>query len=121
MKDGDFMRKTSKIFVIILITFLIVCMFNEVFALDPNTYLPSDPTNTDAQKVTEKVSVILGAIRNISAIVAVISLMVIGLKYMFGSIEEKANYKATALPYVVGIILVVAGTTIVSFIYNAVH
>ena len=62
---------------------------------------------------------ILGAIRNISIVVSVITLMIIGLKYIIGSAEEKANYKETMIPYIIGCILAVSGTTIVSFIYNA--
>ena len=58
--------------------------------------------------------------RNVSVVVAVISLMIIGLKYIFGSVEEKANYKATMMPYIIGCVLAASGTTIVTFIYNAV-
>ena len=62
----------------------------------------------------------LGAIRNISAVVSVIVLMVIGFKYILGSVEEKANYKQTMMPYIIGCVMAVAGTTLVTFIYNAV-
>jgi hypothetical protein len=47
--------------------------------------------------------------------------MIIGFKYIIGSVEEKANYKATMLPYIIGCVLAVSGTSIVSFIYNAIH
>ena len=85
-----------------------------------NTYKPSDLTNDDTKVAFDKAGIILGAVRNVSVVVAVISLMIIGLKYMFGSIEEKANYKATMMPYIIGCVLVASGTTIVTFIYNAV-
>ena len=39
---------------------------------------------------------------------------------MIGSVEERAEYKKTLIPYVIGCVLVVSITTIVSFIYNAV-
>ena len=67
------------------------------------------------------IGVVLGAIRNISVVVAVITLMIIGFKYILGSVEEKANYKATMMPYIIGCILAVSGTTLVSFIYNSVN
>lgn len=91
-------------------------------SIDPDEYDPSkNPiTKEDAGEVLDKVGVILGTIRNISAVVAVIVLMVIGIKYIMGSVEEKANYKATMWPYIIGCIMAVAGTTIVSFIYNSV-
>lgn len=91
--------------------------------IDPGFYNPtsSEPTQEDSQKFVGKVGVILGAVRNISVVISVIALMIIGIKYIFGSVEEKANYKQTLIPYVVGAVLVVSGTTLVSFIYNAVH
>lgn len=88
--------------------------------INPDDYDPfKNPITTEeSKKLLDKVGVILGAIRNISAVVAVIALMIIGFKYIIGSAEEKANYKATMWPYVIGCIMVVSGTTIVSYIYN---
>lgn len=90
--------------------------------INPDDYNPSDSpvTADDAGLFLDKVGLILGFVRNISVIIAVISLMLIGIKYMLGSVEEKANYKATMWPYVVGCILAAGGTTIVTFIYNSV-
>ena len=89
-------------------------------SINPDDYEPSTLTTDDAVEVLDKVGVILGAIRNISTVVAVIVIMVIGFKYIMGSVEEKANYKATMWSYIIGCIMAVAGTTIVSFIYNSV-
>lgn len=92
-----------------------------VTTIDPGFYRPDNPTTEEAGAVISKVGIVLGAIRNISAVVAVLALMLLGFKYIMGSAEEKANYKATLLPYIIGAIVAVSGTTIVSFIYNAVH
>lgn len=90
--------------------------------INPDDYNPStNPvTADDAGIFLDKIGIVLGFVRNISVIVAVISLMLIGIKYMLGSVEEKANYKATMWPYVVGCILAAGGTTIITFIYNSV-
>lgn len=88
--------------------------------IDPGDYKPNNPTTDDAVEVVQKVGIVLGFIRNLSVVVSVIALMIIGLKYMFGSVEQKANYKATLVPYVIGCIMAICGTTLVSFIYNAV-
>lgn len=61
---------------------------------------------------------ILGYIRNIGIVVSVIALMIIGVKFMLGSAEEKANYKETLIPYLIGIIILLAGSIIPSVIYN---
>ena len=135
------MNKLSKIFLILIITFLLTNIFNQVYAvqvqsaealsgikigstsINPDDYDPSkNPLTTDdSAEVVEKVGVVLGAIRNISAVVSVIVLMIIGVKYMLGSVEEKANYKATMMPYIIGCVMAVAGTTLVSFIYDAIN
>lgn len=90
--------------------------------IDTDLYDPSQSPISDASLdwlvVKNNVQVVLGAIRNISVVVAVISLMIIGIKYIFGSVEEKANYKQTLVPYVIGILLITSGTVIVSAIFN---
>ena len=37
---------------------------------------------------------------------------------MLGSVEEKAEYKKSFMPLIIGIILVVSATTIAAFIFN---
>lgn len=71
---------------------------------------------------TEKISTLGGNIVNIlqvvGIIIAVVVILVIGIKYLIGSAEEKAKYKETMIPYVVGALLVFAGTSIVKVVYQ---
>lgn len=115
------MKKINKIILVLIVIFLMINIYSQVFAIDPGAYRPTDATEAEAKIITDKVGIVLGVVRNISAIVAVLAIMIIGVKYILGSVEEKANYKATMMPYVIGCVLAVAGTTIVSFIYEAVH
>lgn len=130
------MRKIKKIFLIFIITFLIVNIFNVALAKDPDSsdgqngkvttinpdqYKPKDLKKEDTEGALSKVGVVLGAVRNISVAVSVIGLTVIGIKYIFASVEEKANYKATIWPYIIGFVFAIAGTTLVNFIYKSVH
>ena len=39
-------------------------------------------------------------------VIAVIVLLILGIKYMIGSASEKAEYKKTMIPYLVGAVLV---------------
>lgn len=140
MKVGDYMKIKSNIFIIIISIFMFINIFNvKAYAsyelipdaggtvkkdtstattINPDDYKPT--ANTDTTLAFQKAGVVLGAIRNISAVVSVIVLMVIGVKYMIGSVDEKANYKQTMIPYIIGCVMAVAGTTLVTFIYNAV-
>lgn len=65
----------------------------------------------------DKVKVILGYIRNIGVAVSVISLMLVGLKYMLGSVEEKAQYKETLMPIIISSFLIATVTTVPYIIY----
>ena len=58
------------------------------------------------------------AMGNVAIIASVIILMILGVKYMLGSVEEKADYKKSFMPLIIGIILVVSATTIASFIFG---
>ena len=44
--------------------------------------------------------------------------MVLGIKYMVGSAEEKASYKKTMMPYIVGAILLFGATTVATAIFE---
>ena len=50
-----------------------------------------------------------------------IILVVLGIKYMMGSAEEKAEYKKTMIPYVVGAILIFLAPMIANMIYTLVQ
>lgn len=87
--------------------------------INVDEYKPSSATsNTSVNKI---VNVILGAVRAIGSIVAVGSLMLMGIKYMVGSVEEKAEYKKTMIPYLIGIVLLFAGVNIVAMVYDVVQ
>lgn len=88
---------------------------------DVNAWVPSSISTSDVQPALNKVGIVLGTVRNISIVVAVISLMVIGLKYIFGSVEERADYKKSLMPYLIGVLMAAVGTTLVTFIFNVVY
>ena len=71
----------------------------------------------NAENITNANKVI-GFFQAIGSIVSVLALVLIGIKYMMGSIEEKAEYKETMTYYIVGAILVFAISNISAMIYN---
>lgn len=83
--------------------------------ISPNSLTANYSGTTDIQTVGQK---IMGIISTIAVVVAVIVLMVLGIKYMMGSAEEKAEYKKTMIPYLVGAILVFAAVPIANMVYN---
>ena len=61
---------------------------------------------------------IIGAIQLIGSIVSVLTLVVLGIKYMTGSVEERAEYKKTMMPYVIGAALIFAASALAQVIYG---
>lgn len=79
-------------------------------------YNPSDPG--EYTKVTSIAGNVLGIVRNIGVAVAIIALTIIGVKYMIGSVEQKAEYKKSMIPFVIGVIILASSTTLVKTIYD---
>lgn len=79
-----------------------------------DNYVPGDTvTGSDAQKITEKASFILTIITNVGIVLAVLMSAILGIKYMLGSLEERAEYKKDLVPYFIGSILLFGVCTIV--------
>ncbi len=109
-------KKVEKIMTgIVLAIFMISISLNVFAAVDPGT-IQAVETNTNG--ITELGGKIIGILSTIGSVVSVIVLIVLGIKYMMGSAEEKAEYKKTMLPYIIGAALVFAASTIASVIFN---
>lgn len=74
--------------------------------------------NGGANSLDEKVGVIATLIRTVGILASIISLSIIGIKFMYGSVDERAQYKQTLVPWVIGAIMVFAMTTIPTIIYE---
>ena len=116
------MRKKSKrIFQIILITILMLMVSTTAFAVG-DKYEPGDLggglTFGESSKIKEVGNQIVGIIQAIGTVVSVAVLIVLGIKYMLGSIEEKAEYKKSMMPYVIGAGILLSASTISYIIMN---
>ncbi len=110
-------KKVTKIVSAMLIVVMLVCVTSTVFAaMDPGSI--SGTTGSGATKAKTIGQKILGIVQVVGSIVAVIALAVLGIKYMMGSAEEKAEYKKTFIPYIIGAVLVFAASNLASMIYN---
>lgn len=78
-------------------------------------------TGADSKKLKDMAGIILGVIQTIGTVSSVIVLMVIGVKYMLGSVEEKAEYKKNFVPYLLGAVLLFTGTLIPQLIYEIIR
>ena len=75
-------------------------------------------TGTGAKEVATKAGKIVGIIQVVGTIASVGMMIVIGIKYVMGSAEEKAEYKKTLIPYLIGAILIFGASNLTQVIYN---
>lgn len=114
--------KIRKIIAIIIMLLIISMSFITTVnaTINPDDYKPNDLTASDYQKPFSFAKTILNAIMITGIVICVISVMYLGIKYMVGSVEERAEYKKTIIPIIVGLVMLVCTTTFVSIIYNIV-
>lgn len=61
---------------------------------------------------------IFSIVQAVGSIASVAALMILGIKYMLGSVEEKAEYKKTFPIYLVGCILVFTICALGNLVYD---
>lgn len=85
--------------------------------LNPSSY---DPSNTDSSnhKTARIIGELVGIVRVVGTVVSLIVVVILGIKYMFGSTENKAKYKESMVPYVVGVVMLVAVVNILGILYK---
>lgn len=83
---------------------------------DYDGYIQSNEDNTGAIKIG---NIIVGVVRTVGEAIAVVMLLIIGIRYILGSVEEKAEYKQSMWPYVIGAVLIFAGAAFTDIIYKA--
>lgn len=110
------MKKVISALILAVIFISIININVSYAAIQPGSYKPSGVTeDTTAINIANK---IIGGFQAIGSIVSVVALIAIGIKYMMGSIEEKAEYKQTMMNYVIGAILVFAISNISAMLYR---
>ena len=116
------MKKGTKIiFSTIMIVMMVILTVAPVFAattgaVDPKTLTGSSNANTTTmQNIGNQIITVVSVA---GSIVSVVVLIVLGIKYMMGSASEKAEYKKTMIPYLVGAILIFGASAITKVVVN---
>lgn len=122
-RGGNKMKKVTKILTVVLLIAMIVLSVSEVFATgglieNIETATKAEQAHVNMGSLPNTVGKVIAYIRNASILVGVVILIILGVKYMIGSVEEKAGYQKSFVPLVVGIIVVMAATSIASFLFS---
>lgn len=111
----------KKLGIVIAIVLVALLAFNtSAMAIDPGA-IAGDLTGTASgaqNEITNISNQIIGIITTIGVVVAVIVLLILGIKYMMGSASEKAEYKKTMIPYLVGSILIFGASVITKVVVS---
>lgn len=104
---------------IIAIALIVICILSistiSMAKIDTGEYDPRGKGGSSGEALTS-IGKVLGYIRVIGPIVAIGSLMIMGIKFMFSSVDEKAEFRKKFIPYLIGLVMFVAIITILSII-----
>lgn len=119
------MKKNKKIalaliILIATITFALIPTFANA-TINPNEYNPGDIPQINVTAITNIVNPIIAVLRYGGIGISIIVLMILGIKYMVGSVSEKAEYKKTMIVYIIGVALLVSTTQLLAIIIEIVN
>lgn len=116
------MKKSMKIASILMVIVMMIMVATPVFASSTIEQLEGKietPSSAGAGKLLNLVGRVLGFLKWAAIVGGVLIITIIGIKYMMGSLEEKAQYQKSLVPLVVGIIVVMGATTIASILFDS--
>ena len=112
-------KKTLKILTVVFLVSIMLVTFSTVVraedGLGTSGLLNEEKKqsqNDVAVKTIDTADLVIGAVQAVGTIVAIVIIVVLGIKYMKCSTEEKAAYEKTMIPYYILAILLFLGVTI---------
>jgi len=118
------MKKSKVIVVLVVLMFALSIIFpltiNAVtsYQINPENYHSDGPNTTDVKDMYRFGGSVAGVIQIVGTIVSVGALIIIGIRYVVASAEEKAEYKERMVPYAIGCVLLFGATNVVNILYK---
>ncbi len=110
-------KKIIKILTTLILIIFICTNILYVNAFDFQGYDPRK-SGSSSSAFFGKAGVVIGWISTLGIVIAVIALTVMGLKFMLNGVEEKAEYKKSMIPYIIGCFMLMAASIVVKLIAN---
>lgn len=101
-----------------LILLLISVFYTNSFAIDTSRY-NNIYTGDVPQKLIDVGNPLVGIVQQVGSGIALIMLIVIGVRYVTASVEQKAQIKGQLIVFVIGAILLFGGVNLFAMIANA--
>ena len=104
-----------------MIAMMLIMVSTSVFAVNPGDAIgqvEGQITYGGNSDFSAKVGKIIGFLQWAGAIAGVLIITIFGIKYMMGSLEEKAEYKKSMIPFIVGAVVLIAAPQIAKLIFS---
>lgn len=115
-------RKVTKILTVVLTIAMLVAMATTVFAASNPPFTPGNlEANYEGEgpaKIQDVGQRIMGVLTTVGIVISVVILIILGIKYMMGSASEKAEYKKTMIPYLVGAVFIFGASALANVVYQ---
>ena len=106
--------------IILMVSIFTLFLATKVFAA-ADIIQGLEPTYEDEAGLTNVGQQIISIISTVAIVISVIVLLIIGIKYMMGSASEKAEYKKTMIPYLIGVFIFFAITQLLTILLKYVN
>lgn len=111
----------KKIFcvLVLMVTIILISSANlYVSSFSVSDMTGDEPTGQTKTVIEDFGQGVIQIVTTVGSILSVIVLIILGIKYMMGSVEERATYKKTLLPYFIGATVLFGASVIAGIIYN---
>lgn len=118
------MKNKKKLVGVLIIAFIIfICLCSSVHGtiITPGDYNPNVGTTTAVSSFSTLMKKIVSLVQLIGSGVSIITIAIIAIKYMLGSVQDKAEYKKSLVPYFVGSIFVFSIVNILAIVEKMVN
>ena len=112
------MRKIILVFLIIMITVIPSTIFATYGGIDTELQVGNTAAAQTSVGMTER---IVGTLQVAGTIISVISLIIIGMRYMLSSVKERAQIKGVLTYWIIGAVLVLCTSNVLAVVYDVVQ
>ena len=110
-------KKVMKIMSVLMIVMMLVATVSPVFGLYDPENIKNDQKLAD-DKVKTIGTAVLSVITTAGIAISVIVIAGLGIKYITGSAEEKAEYKKSLVPLLIGMVLLLGASGFAKFLVS---
>ena len=122
MKKLNLSKIQSYLNIALMVLLAVMVISSVLFPSLANDFDPTKVVANDSVPGQDQIQTLggglVGILQTVGIVLSVIVLIVLGIKYMMASPEQKSDYKATLVPYVVGAGLIFAASLVANVVYQ---